>query len=165
MVLVRAHKFAGSNYRSWAARLLAQEGPLIILEATFAEKVHHDLLGIIAEGTVSREYYWLDRWYNVFRFSGPGGELRNYYCNVNFPPEFDGQVLSYVDLDIDLLVNADYSYSVLDEDEFELNATTYGYSDQLRHNVRTAVDQLKELIESRSFPFLAAPTLRDQYFQ
>ncbi|HLA10431.1 MAG TPA: DUF402 domain-containing protein [Pyrinomonadaceae bacterium] len=158
MVVVRARKFDGLEHRRWSARLVAQEGSLIILDASFAKEVQHDLLGTIPKDTVSLEYYWLDRWYNVFRFSGPAGELRNYYCNVNFPPEFDGHVLSYVDLDVDVLVNSDYSYSVLDEEEFEANAATYGYPEDVRRNVRAALNELKMLIESRSFPFVDRTT-------
>ena len=153
MITVRAHKYDGSIHRSWRAEVLRQESSLIVLDAVFADEVQHDLLGTIARGTVSLEYYWLDRWYNVFRFQQPTGELRNYYCNVNIPPTFDGQLLTYVDLDIDILVNADFSYSVLDQEEFDENANVYGYSDDVRKQAELAVVELKELIETRSFPF------------
>ncbi len=154
MIAVRAFKYDGSEHRSWAARLLKQDGSLLVLEAEFAEEVQHDLLGTIARGTQSIEYYWLDRWYNVFRFSGPNGELRNYYCNVNVAPSFDGQVLSYVDLDIDILVHTDFSYEILDLDEFQQNARQYDYSVAVVENARQAVQELVRLIETRSFPFV-----------
>jgi protein associated with RNAse G/E len=153
MITVRAHKYDGSAHRSWCARVLRQEGSLIVLDAVFAEEIQHDLLGTIKRGTSSLEYYWLDRWYNIFRFQQPSGELRSYYCNVNIPPEFDGEVLSYIDLDIDILVNADFSFSVIDQDEFEQNASTYGYPDEVRNQARLAVEQLTQLIETRDFPF------------
>lgn len=154
MITVRAYKYDGSEHRSWNARVLKRDGSLLILDAEFAEEVQHDLLGTIARGTRSIEYYWLDRWYNVFRFSHPNGPLRNYYCNVNVAPAFDGQVLSYVDLDIDILVHTDFSYEILDLDEFEQNAERYGYSDLVVENARSAVQQLVQLIETRSFPFV-----------
>ena len=59
----------------------------------FDLEVEHPDLGIIRRGTVSYEYYWLDQWYNVFRFENPDGPLRNYYCNVNMPPVFANNVL------------------------------------------------------------------------
>ena len=40
-----------------------------MLDAVFDEEIEHELLGTISSGTISTEYYWLDRWYNVFRFS------------------------------------------------------------------------------------------------
>ena len=132
---------------------MRQEGALILLDARFAEEVSHDLLGTIAIGTHSLEYYWLDRWYNIFRFAQADGSLRNYYCNVNVPPTFDGETLSYVDLDLDILVGPDFSYQILDVDDFERNAKLYGYPVEVQANARRAVDELVKLIETRAFPF------------
>ena len=102
--------------------MLRQEGSLIVLDAKFPDEIIHDLLGTIASGTHSLEYYWLDRWYNVFRFAQPDGKLRNYYCNVNVPATLSDNVLSYVDLDLDILVEPDFSYRILDVEDFERNA-------------------------------------------
>ena len=152
-VTVQVLKYDGVEHRRWAATLLRQEGTLLILDAKFEAEVRHDLLGTIELGTLSLEYYWLDRWYNVFRFSDPAGKLRNYYCNVNVPPLFDGAVLSYVDLDIDILVEADLSYRVLDLEEFDENAARYRYSDAVKANAHQAVSELIDLIKHRRFPF------------
>lgn len=155
-VEVRAHKYDGRLHRTWPADLVREEGPLIVLDARFPEAVEHDLLGTIACGTHSLEYYWLNRWYNVFRFSNPDGQLRNYYCNVNIPPSWTDGVLSYVDLDLDILVEPDFSYRILDLEDFENNARLYGYSPEIQTNARRALEDLVELIETRSFPFDSA---------
>lgn len=128
-------------------------GSLLILDAQFDQDIEHELLGTISSGTLSTEYYWLDRWYNIFRFSEPTRKLRNFYCNVNSPPHFDGRVLSYVDLDIDVLVNPDFSYQILDLDDFEQNAKLFGYPAEVQSRARRAVDELINLIGARSFPF------------
>lgn len=125
----------------------------MVLDGEFDSEIEHDLLGTIPSGTHSLEYYWLDRWYNVFRFSQPNGELRNYYCNINVPPTFDGKILSYVDLDLDILVAPDFSYQILDVEDFERNAELYGYDNEVRANAKIAVEELVGMIEKRSFPF------------
>lgn len=153
MITVRAHKYDGSEHRSWNAKLLRQEGSLLVLDGTFGEEIKHDLLGTIASGTRSIEYYWLDRWYNIFRFAQPTGELRSYYCNVNVPPAFDGQVLSYVDLDIDILVEPDLSYRIVDLEDFEQNAERFGYSEDVQREARQGLAGVVQLIEARAFPF------------
>jgi protein associated with RNAse G/E len=152
-VTVRACKFDGREHRRWEARVLRRADSLLVLDGRFETEVHHNLLGTIARGTMSIEYYWLDRWYNVFRFLEPDGELRNYYCNVNLPPTYDGRVLSFVDLDMDILVAPDLSYRVLDEDEFEANARDYGYPASIRARAHQALSELRFLIETRRFPF------------
>lgn len=143
LIAVRVYKYDGREYRRWAARVVKQVGPLIVLDAVFAEEIEHDLLGKIALGTISREYYWKDRWYNVFRFSD------RFYCNVTKPPGFDGSVLSYIDLDIDVLVESDFSYKVLDLDDFESNR----YPPDVEYHARRALEELIGLVETRSFPF------------
>ncbi len=152
-LIVRACKFDGTENRRWNARLIERVGSLLVLDAAFDSDIEHDQLGQIASGTLSTEYYWTDRWYNIFRFSHPSGVLRNYYCNVNMPPELDGDVLSYIDLDVDILVAPDRSYRILDEDEFQTNAAQFGYPDDVRRNVNEAVKTLVEMIETGQFPF------------
>jgi uncharacterized protein len=152
-ITVRALKFDGQEHRRWNARLTSCDASLIELDATFEEEIRHSQLGTIVPGTISIEYYWLHRWYNIFRFLEPGGRLRNYYCNVNVPPVFDGRVLSFIDLDMDILVAPDLSFRILDRDEFELNAVRYNYPTEVRRQAHVALDELAALIESRQFPF------------
>ena len=140
-------KYGGAEHRRWAARIAKQTDPLLVLDAVFDNEIEHDLIGTIAAGTISTEYYWLDRWYNVFRFSD------RFYCNVSMPPSFDGQVLTYVDLDIDVLVKPDFSYQVLDLEDFEDNARVFNYPLEVRENAHAALAELIKLIETRSFPF------------
>ena len=142
-IVVRVYKYDGREYRTWRARVREQVGPLIVLDAVFAEEVKHDLLGRIAAGTISEEFYWLDRWYNVFRFSD------RFYCNVTEPPGFDGSTLTYVDLDIDILVEQDFSYRILDLEDFE----SYPYPAEVKQKARQALAELISLVQARSFPF------------
>lgn len=130
---------------------------MITLDAEFEDDVQHHLLGDIPRGTRTIEYYWLDRWYNIFQFLDHKGGTRWYYCNVGAPPTLDGDVLSYVDLDIDILVRPDLSYRVLDLDEFETNAARYRYSEEVKRQACAAVDELVAVIQKRQFPFTIDP--------
>jgi protein associated with RNAse G/E len=152
-ITVSVRKYDGREHRRWRARVAKREGTLLILDAVFEEEIEHDLLGTIPLGTVSTEYYWLDRWYNVFRFSDSSGQLKSFYCNINEPPSFDGHVLSYIDLDIDVLVAPDLTYKILDLDDFEANAKAYAYPDDVQANAHGALKELSRLIDLRAFPF------------
>jgi protein associated with RNAse G/E len=152
-ITVRVLKYDGAEYRRWQARVSQVRGQLLILDAEFDVEVQHDSLGTIPKGTRTIEYYWLDRWYNIFRFLKDGGGTRLLYCNINTPPSLEDSVLTYVDLDIDILVEPDLSYRILDLEEFERNTKYYGYSDETRRKAQAAVDELKQMIEGRQFPF------------
>ena len=152
-IVVIVRKFDGAEHRRWSARLVDRSGSLITLDARFDEHIEHDLLGSIPLGTISTEYYWLDRWYNVFRFCDPERKPKRFYCNINMPPQFDGKTLSYVDLDIDVLVELDLSYRILDLEDFEENSRRYPYPVHVQKAARIALDDVVRLIETRSFPF------------
>ena len=157
-ILVRVLKYDGTEYRQWSGRIARQDGSLIVLHCEFEEEVTHELFGTIPLGTKTIEYYWLDRWYNIFQFLGNAGQTRLFYCNVGTPPVLTAEILSYVDLDIDVLVEADLSYQVLDLEEFEANAIQFGYSGEVRSKAQAAVNELIKMIETRQFPFDNAGT-------
>jgi protein associated with RNAse G/E len=143
--------------RSWECKLIESDSDLITFVGEFEEDVKHEQLGLIRRGTISYEYYWRDRWYNVFRFHELGGELRNFYCNVGMPPRFENNLLEYVDLDIDILVQKDFSIEILDMDDFEENAVKYQYPEDVRKKAYQSLDDLKSMIERREFPFDYSP--------
>ena len=150
---VRVLKYDGTEYRRWTARRSCRQGSLLVLDAEFEYDVHHDLLGAIQSGTRTIEYYWLNRWYNIFRFMKDDDATRLYYCNINMPPSLRDNVLTYIDLDIDILVQPDFSYQVLDLDEFEENARRYSYSEEVKSKAQAAVDELVSMIARHQFPF------------
>ena len=155
-ITVRVLKYDGIEHRRWSARIARREGAMIVLDAEFDYDVQHHLLGEIPRGTRTTEYYWLDCWYNVFQFMDNEGNTRLYYCNVSAPPKLEGDVLSYVDLDIDLLVQPDLSYQLLDQEEFDTNAERWNYSAETRRQALASVTELVSMIEGRRFPFSQA---------
>ena len=151
-VTVNSLAFDGRVRRTWQCELVERRDPLLVFVGTFDRDVEHGELGIILKGTISYEYYWLDRWYNIFRFHEPDGTLRNYYCNINMPPTFVGDELNYIDLDIDIVVWPDMSYQVLDRGEFEESAAKFKYSRQIREMVESTVTELTGIIERGELP-------------
>ncbi len=150
---INSRRYDRSIRKTWTCELIEQRGTLLLFRGVFDREVHHPDLGHIEIGTVSYEYYWLDRWYNVFRFHRPNGRFRNFYCNINMPPELGDGFLDYVDLDLDLLSDTDGNFRILDEDEYLENSKAFGYSARIMDSVDAAVIELKSLIANRQFPF------------
>ena len=152
MITVNSRSYDGSIRRSWTCELIERQVPLLVFVGEFDDDVDHPDLGRIEKGTVSYEYYWFDRWYNIFRFHLPNGELRNFYCNISMPPQFDGEVLDYVDLDIDIVVWPDLRHTVLDREDYVANARRFGYPPEVNAKVEDTLNELLELIASRDLP-------------
>lgn len=154
-ITINARKFDGSIHRSWKADLIDERPDVMIFRGVFERDIEHAELGLIAGGTVSYEYYWRDEWFNVFRFHEPDGSIRNWYCNVNMPPTFNGDALDYIDLDLDLLVWDDFRVLELDREDFNANAALFGYSSEVIAKSEEALVELKRMIAAREFPFTA----------
>jgi len=153
IITINSRKFDGKLHRSWQAELLAKNNILLEFVGEFEEEVTHSQLGVIRRGTISFEFYWLKRWYNVFRFHEPDGTLRNFYCNVNTLPKFNNGILDYIDLDVDIVVWKDFSHQILDVEEFEANSRKYNYPNAVREKVRDNLNELISMIDNRVFPF------------
>ncbi len=102
-------------------------------------------------GDCFTEYYYSDRWYNIFDIADAGGQRKGWYCNIAQPASlFDGRI-EQVDLLLNVWVDPRGVPLVLDEDEFEADNTLNA---ELR---QAALDGLRELLEriaARSEPFV-----------
>lgn len=104
---------------TWEGRLI-EERPEYLLLAAFFNRGPRDLGYMVLEpGDLFVEWYFFDRWYNVFQIYGQDGAHKGWYCNVGMPPEPVGDDIHYVDLALDVYVYPDGErHLVLDEDEF-----------------------------------------------
>jgi protein associated with RNAse G/E len=153
-VTVNSRKFDGSIRRTWKAKLLCYDPPLIKLRGEFDSDVEHADLGTLKRGTISYEFYWLDRWHNIFCFFEPSGEFRNYYLNVSMPPTFSEGVVDYIDLDVDVVVWPDGRVVVLDEADLRASAKEFGYLDELIAKVGREVESLVAMARTNQLPRL-----------
>jgi protein associated with RNAse G/E len=152
-ISVNARDLDGNLKKSWKCRKIDSEGSTLILLGEFAEDVYHDELGLVRAGTLSYEYFFPDRWYNIFRFEEPAGILRNWYCNITMPPEISDHTVNYIDLDIDVLIWPDRRLKILDIEEYEQNARKHELSEAARERVSLALAEVLAAFRDGKFPF------------
>lgn len=128
----------------YSGTVLHQNDQKITIEALFdrPDTSFHEI--IIKEGDRFVETYFNDRWYNILAiYDREDGMLKGWYCNISYPAEISGGVVSYIDLALDLFVYADGRQLELDYDEYEalqLPAPT-------REKAEEAFKELKDLFE------------------
>ncbi|MFC5530365.1 DUF402 domain-containing protein [Cohnella yongneupensis] len=96
-------------------------------------------------------FFLPNEWFNVVALLEDSG-IR-YYCNLASPPYRYGDVLTYIDYDLDLVVLPDGSVHELDRDEFVRHKTDYRYGDEVLDQIDIALGRLRETIRKRSSPF------------
>lgn len=100
------------------------------------------------------EWYYTDRWYNIFEVASPDGALKGWYCNVAAPADIGDDQLFCRDLLLDLWVESDGSTLVLDEDEF---AAETALDDATRDQALAGLAELQRLVAHREGQFRHLP--------
>lgn len=153
-IIVQTLKYGGIPHYSFPVQLRSKERELVIVEGEFGRELVHHTRGItVPVQNHSLEFYWPGRPYNVAAEIAPNGTISRYYCNVTLPPDVLGDRIMVVDLDLDLHVGPDLQVQVLDRDEFQQNARRYGYPPEVAAGAEAALQELIQLVETRSFPF------------
>jgi predicted RNA-binding protein associated with RNAse of E/G family len=101
-------------------------------------------------GDCFTEWFYRDRWYNIFEIASPDGTLKGWYCNIAAPADIDVGQLFCRDLLLDLWVTPDGATTVLDEEEF---AAELALDDAVRDQALAGLAELQRLVANREGPF------------
>jgi hypothetical protein len=133
---------AGEVVYEYEGDELRRDGNSIVLEAFFTRDDMPFMDVTLKKGDRFVEYYYTDRWYNIFVvYDRDDGELKGWYCNIGRPAVIADGAVSYVDLALDLWVSIDGQQTVLDEDEF--NALSL--SEEARWRALRGLSDLKQV--------------------
>src|SRR5699024_5894917 len=77
----------------------------------------------------------------------------SFYCNSSSPCTYTHPRIQYIDFDIDFLVQKDFTFEIVDLDEYEINKQRYSYPPAIQQSIERGIHQLQDLIESRTDPF------------
>jgi protein associated with RNAse G/E len=144
----RARKADGSVYRSWHAIIESIEPNLIVAIAPAGSLVDNKKGGQAQLAHHYRCYYWLDKFYNLNELFEPNGELVEIYINIAAPPEFENDILSFKDHELDVVKNLPDAARLIDEDEFLAAVDTYKYSKEFQAQMYAAASEALELAEN-----------------
>ncbi len=104
-----------------------------------------------------------DRWWSVFYLAQPGTLLPELvYVDSCTPTTREADIMSFVNLDLDVRKIAGSDIEILDRDEFDLHRARYGYPDAVVSTAEAACAEVVQLMTSGQGPFGAAarPRLR-----
>lgn len=97
------------------------------------------------------EYYYTNRWFNIFDISATDGKRKGWYCNVAEPAFIHDDHIEQVDLLLDVWVDPVGRHLLLDEDEFEADTTL---NQNQRRGARQGLRDLLQMIAAQAEPFL-----------
>jgi protein associated with RNAse G/E len=126
--------------------VVRREPHAVILEALFNRPDMPFMDIVLKQNDRFVETFYSDRWYNIFEiYDRNDGQIKGWYCNVGKPAIIQEDVVSYVDLALDLWVSAAGKQTVLDEDEF----SALDLDDELRGKALNGLEELKNLFKNK----------------
>ena len=104
----------------------------------------------LRRGDRFREWFYADRWYNIFRVQDVATlSLKGWYCNITRPAIISARQVAADDLGLDVFVYPDGRTLLLDEADFaRLQLPMHEQS-----KVWQAVESIKLLVQKRLPPF------------
>lgn len=140
---------AGDVTYEYEGTLLSRDDHTLVLEALFDRADMPFMDTVFRTGDRFVEYYYNARWYNIFQIHDRDDDsIKGWYCNVGKPAVFEDEIVSYVDLALDLWVSASGQQTVLDEDEFE----ELRLSDELKTGAQAGLQELQQLFLNNKPP-------------
>ena len=149
-LVVQKLMYDGSKSYRWVGREIQRDDDHLFFTAVF-ERDYRDLGYVVFEkGDVFYEYYYFDRWYNVFAIHDVDDDhLKGYYCNITRPAVLGDGVVRADDLALDVFVFPDGRTQVMDEEEYAALPLTL---DERQHAL-AAVTELQRRARNAEPPF------------
>jgi protein associated with RNAse G/E len=137
---------------AYDGKILERTPESIVLEARFSRETMDLGYAVLEHHDRFVEHFYADRWYNIFEIhSVHDDHLKGWYCNIVQPAVFSAEAIEQVDLALDVWINPDGSYQVLDREEFDALAIDQA----TRLHAQQAVGELIYLLYHRAAPFTA----------
>jgi len=150
-IKLESFKHDHSLHRIWEEVTILEETDEFIVAANRRTKVieANGRFWFTKEPSVS--FFFKNHWYNVIGIIKPNGA--SFYCNISSPVLYDEEAMKYIDYDLDIKVLPDFTYTVLDRNEYRKHQKQMQYSDQICRIIEAELQNLKDRIEARKDPF------------
>ncbi len=150
MITVVKLNTQGEAKVQYQGEVLARSADSVIIQAYWTQATKDLGYTQFEPGDRFMEYYYSNRWYNIFDIATPDGVRKGWYCNIAEPAVIFDDHIEQVDLLLDVWVDPAGNPLILDEDEFAADTTL---SDERRKGARQGLHELLQMLAAQQEPF------------
>ncbi len=148
-IRVCARKTDGTVYRSWHTTIESVDaGSIVTISPAGSMIIDKTKLGDHPTENHLRSYYWYDKFYNLIEVFNTQENLIEIYINIASPPEFEDNVISFRDHELDVVRDMPDLARLVDEDEFTEAVVKYQYSEEFQKKLYAAANEALDLANS-----------------
>ena len=150
MIVIKLNGHGEEKMRYSAEKLEHSTENSLSVKAYFSSDDHVTSYTTFRRGDLMHEYYYNDRWYNIFAlYDGTSNEqLKGWYCNFCWPTVWGDELIYWRDLALDMWVDPTGKWQLLDQAEYEALET----SAELHQHITNAIQELITLAENGELP-------------
>lgn len=150
-IQIQSYKHDESLHRIWekATVLYVDEEYIIVANKRTKVIEANGRFWHTREPSVS--WFYKKRWFNIIGIIKK--DEIHFYCNIASPYIIDDEALKYIDYDLDIKVLDDFSFNILDRNEYNKHQEKMGYPADLKEIIEKELKALKVLVETKSYPF------------
>lgn len=150
-VVIHSYKHDKSLHRIWKNAIILDENEDLIIVANKRTKVVESTGRFWFTKEPSVAFFFKNHWYNVIAILKHG--VVNYYCNLGSPVFHDEEAIKYIDYDLDIKVDNDLNYKILDIHEYKLHQEKMQYPEDIKLILAKEMLDLKSRIDQKAVPF------------
>ena len=150
-VIIQSYKHDQSLHRIWKNETVIEDNDDFIVVANKRTKVveSNGRFWYTKEPSVS--FFYKNHWYNIIAILKR--KRITFYCNMASPALIDDEAIKYIDYDLDLRVESDFSFKIVDVEEFKKHSKEMNYSEKITNILAKETLHLRSKIERREHPF------------
>src|SRR6266571_4364472 len=150
MITVIKQNPLGETRIQYQGEVIARLAHGVVIQAYWTHATNDLGYAQFEPGDRFTEYYYTNRWYNIFDIATADGTRKGWYCNVAEPATIYDDHIEQVDLLLDVWVDATGKPLILDEDEFASDTTL---SEAQREGAQEGLHDLLAMIAAQREPF------------
>jgi protein associated with RNAse G/E len=150
-IQIQSYKHDESLHRIWEKATVLEATDEYIVVANKRTKVIESNGRFWHTREPSVTWFYKKHWFNIIGIIKR--DSIHFYCNIASPYVIDDEALKYIDYDLDIKVIEDFSYNVLDRNEYNKHKERMEYSTDLKRILEKELKVLKKMIETRTRPF------------
>jgi protein associated with RNAse G/E len=150
-IQIQSYKHDESLHRIWEKATVLEATDEYIVVANKRTKVIESNGRFWHTREPSVTWFYKKHWFNIIGIIKR--DSIHFYCNIASPYVIDDEALKYIDYDLDIKVIEDFSYNVLDRNEYNKHKERMDYPAELKKILEKELKVLKNMIETRTKPF------------
>jgi protein associated with RNAse G/E len=151
VIRIESYKHGERLHRAWKKSLVLEKGEPLVIANYNVEVVEADGREWVFSGLTIGRFHRFD-WYHTLAVFGKEGNFR-LYTHIASPYRYRNGVLSYIDYDLDLVVEQDGERRWVDREEFDQNRVRYSYPDEVVKKIEETVERVDRMARSGEEPF------------